>query len=428
MFFCGGLAGWAQVSLATTVDLALRNSPKVKIAMADVAKAHAVVSQSKDVYIPNLSAGSGLGYSYGFPLGQPTLFNITTQSLAFDESQFNYIRAAKAGLEASTLALKQARQEVVEDAVLTYMALDRDLKQHQAMQEEYGYASKLATIVQERLDAGYDSDTELTKSKLTAAQVHLKQLHLENDISGQREHLSRLTGLPAETFVTDAASIPPPPSPPSLQTTGDAMTPGVQAAYANAKSKQEQAKGDSRQQYRPQVIFAAQYARFASFNNYTEYYKMEFFQYDNAVIGIQMTWPVFDRVRRARAQASAADATHAMQEANQLRDQATEGELKLQHSMDELATNEEVATLARQLAQQQLDAVLVQVNSGSGNENRPALTPKDEQNAHIAERQKYLDLLDADYQLQQARVNLLRSTGGLEDWVRSGVPSVSMKP
>src|SRR5579864_5126813 len=64
----------AQISFTTAIDLALKNSPRVLMAKADVDKAQAALEETKDVYIPTLAGGSGLGWSYGFPLGQPSVF------------------------------------------------------------------------------------------------------------------------------------------------------------------------------------------------------------------------------------------------------------------------------------------------------------------------------------------------------------------
>jgi hypothetical protein len=72
------------------------------------------------------------------------------------------------------------------------------------------------------------------------------------------------------------------------------------------------------------------------------------------------------------------------------------------------------------LAQEQLDAITTQLNNGSGLQNGPTLTPKDEQQARIQERQRYEDVLDANYAMMRAELSLLRSTGGIEDWAKSG--------
>ncbi|MGO4210255.1 TolC family protein, partial [Terriglobus sp. YAF25] len=173
----------AQLSFASAIDLALRNSPRVKMAEADAAKATAVLSESRVVFIPVLNAGSGLGYSYGFPVGQPTLYNFNLQSLVFDLAQKKYIDAARMGLEAANLALADARQAVAEDAARTCVVLDHDLQRLEALKQEQGFAVHLVEIVRSRMDAGQDNRMELTKSRLAQAQITLATLHSEADIA-----------------------------------------------------------------------------------------------------------------------------------------------------------------------------------------------------------------------------------------------------
>ena len=59
------------------------------------------------------------------------------------------------------------------------------------------------------------------------------------------------------------------------------------------------------------------------------------------------------------------------------------------------------------------------LQSGNGNLQEVQLTPKDEQQALVNERSRYVDLLDARFQLTQAQLNLLRSLGRIEDWAKS---------
>src|SRR5882757_1038966 len=171
----------AQISFTSAIDLALRNSPRVLLAQADVDKARAQLSESRDVYIPSVVGGSGLGYSYGFPVGQPSIYNFSAQSLVFNFSQHDYIRAARAGLEAANLALMEARQAVAEDAAVTYLALDRDLQRQNALLEEGHSATRLVSIVQDRLDAGQETPIDLTTAKLTNAQIRLVSLRGDDE-------------------------------------------------------------------------------------------------------------------------------------------------------------------------------------------------------------------------------------------------------
>jgi outer membrane protein TolC len=110
----------AQISFTTAVGLALKSNPKVLMAKADVDKALAAIQQLRDAYIPSVVGGSGLGPpSYGFPLGQPSIFNITAQSLVFSYSQRDYLRAAQAAFDAANLSLKDIREGVAEDTAVT---------------------------------------------------------------------------------------------------------------------------------------------------------------------------------------------------------------------------------------------------------------------------------------------------------------------
>src|SRR6201987_446702 len=145
----------AHISFTTAVTLALKSNPKVLMAQADVDKALAFVQQLRYAYIPNVVGGSGIGPpSYGFPLGQPSIFNITASSLVFSYSQHDYLRAAQAAYDAANLNLKDARESVAEDTAITYLALDRDLQRQAALRDQQGFADRLVAIVQQRLDGG----------------------------------------------------------------------------------------------------------------------------------------------------------------------------------------------------------------------------------------------------------------------------------
>lgn len=418
MFAVAGVPAMAQISFPSALDLAYKNSPTVLMAQANVDKARAALSQSRDVYIPTVAGGSGLGYSYGFPVGQPSIFNFTMQSLVFNFSQGDYIRASRFALNAAELALKDAQQAVTEDVAITYVSLDRDSQRQRALSDEAGDAARLIAIIQERLDAGQDTPIDLTGAQLSAAQIKLAKLRSDDEAENDRGHLGRLIGVPAQGLSVVSSSVPSFTTPPTdLPGAMPAVSPAVASAYATARAKRQIAYGDARYLWRPQIAFAAQYNRYAKYNNYDLYYSH--FQHNNFGVGVEITLPIFDMGHRAKARESAADAAHAEHEADQARDQFLEGRQKMRHATSELAAQAEVATLDQQLAQQQLDILLVQLKSGSGNPSSPQITPKDEQKSRIAEREKFLTVLDTSFEMRKAEINLLRQTGQLEDWVQS---------
>jgi outer membrane protein TolC len=394
------------------------------MAQADVDKASAALKETRDVYVPALIGDFGEGKSWGPPLGQPAVFSIQSQSLLFSYSQRNYIRAAQAGYDAAIFSLEETRQTVAEDVALTYLSLNDAQARKAALGQEYGFATKLVSIVQQRLDAGMDTDMELLQSRRTVAQIRLQELSLDDEISSYADHLARLTGVGDTKLTTVPESIPAFPSlAPATASSDTAATVsdsrGVAAAFSLAKSKMEQAQGDSRFQWRPQVALAMEYSRFSNlFNNYSTYYPAFANNTLNAEsIGVLIQMSFYDRARRDRAHETMADAVHAQQNAINLRDQQLEGRLKLQHAVRELDARRELATIDRDISQAQLEAILVQVQTPTTGAN--PMTPKDSVNAQIQERQKYIDYLSAEFQLRQTEINLLKQTGQLESWIGS---------
>lgn len=414
----------AQISLTTAIDLALRDNPRVQSAAADVLRAKGAVEELRDAYIPSLTVGgTGYGRGYGYPAGTPTLINVQSQSLVFNYSQHDYIRSARAGYDAANFSLEEVRQAVSEDVVLTYLALDHDFARRAALREQQTFADRLATIVQQRLDAGQDTPMGLTGAQLAVAQIRLALLRTEDDFAVDAAHLSMLTGIPAQDIAP--APMPAIASPdPAQATLGAAPSPAIDAVYAAARAKRQVALGDARYLLRPQVSFGAQYSRYSTIqnSNFEEYFgrrdptgNLLPFQQQTFGFGVQLTIPILDYGHRAKARESAADASRAEHDADAQRNLFTEGRFRLQRSLQELAARAEIARLDQQLAQQQLEVIAVQINAPSA----APLTPKDENNAHITEREKYLTLLDARFQMQQAQINLLRQTGGLAQWLKT---------
>jgi outer membrane protein TolC len=421
----------AQMSLSAAVDLALKADPRVRMARASVAKAEAVVSETRDVYIPSVGVKGGYGASTGVPLSVPVVFSLASESLLFNFSQKDNLRAANDGLKAAQLALLDAQEVTSEDTIVTYLNLNNAERRHAAMVDESNYASRLVTIVQQRLDAGQDTRMDLLKAQRTAAQIRLATLNNEDEIANLSQHLSQLLGLPGTQIATVSSSVPALPEPSSLQLASDDSY-GVQSSFAVARSKQQSAFGEERYRYRPQFAFEANYSRIStSHTAYSLYYPGFLNQHsDNSLsIGIGITIPIFDYEHRAHARESEAEAIRAMAEAENNRVQFLEGRAKTLRSVAELSAKGEIAHLDRSIAQEQLETILIQLNSSSSTENgAPLMTPKDEQNARLQERQKTVDMLTSEQDLQQAEIGLLRQNGQLGDWLKQALPNEDALP
>jgi len=417
----------AQLSLATAVDLALRNSPKVKMAQADLDKARAALAEAHDAFVPAVTSTGGFGASTGVPLNLPIVFSISAQSLVFNFSQKDYVRAASAGVGATLLALSEARNEAAEDAVNTYVTLSNAQQRRAALTQGTSYAGRLVQIVQDRFDTGIEPHTEVTRSKRTAAQLHLQQLVVDDEIDTLAAHLARITGVSGAKTETVPDSIPAF-TPPTDLAESTATSDGIKAMFANATAKSYQSNGDARYRLRPQLAFSAGYSRISTIgSSYGDYYPRfanDNFSHNSFEVGIQVSVPIVDLVHQARARGSAAEARRVQFEAQSQRDTFFEGRLKLQHAAKEIAARVELASLDRDMAQDQLETIQIQLKTPPGSDtNTPQISPKDEQNARLQERQKFIEYLDADLQLRQTQIQLLRQTGQLGEWLHTAIVS-----
>ena len=420
-FAAGSVRAEGQVSLGTVVDLAQRNSTTVRIAMADVDKARASLSQSKDAAIPSLNFGTGIPAfpEEGFTGSPPSIWSATMQSLAFSIPQKHYIEASHAGLLAASARLKDAREQVALDASSAYIELDAVSQELDTARQEDGFAQRLIEIEEQRTEAGVDPLSALLEAKLTAANVRLSRIHLESRAGLLEKQLSELTGLPVGSISPEHASIPEIPD-----VKGDAPTKtlsGIEAARQLAIAKQRTAKGDQDLNLFPQLNFFLQYNRNTTILNDVNSFFARPLPTNNIFTGFNVEVPLFDMGHRAKARESAADALRARIEAEEAERQNEVQITELNGSLRELDALSEIASLKEQIADEQLKTVLTQLelgNGASGAPNGPAqISPKAEQLARIEASQRATEALDAGLNLTKARLNLLRALGNLGDWL-----------
>src|SRR5215472_9820303 len=399
----------------TAIELALKNSASGSAARADVERAQATVRQARDVYLPQVTAGSALGYSHGFPLSlegsAPSLFNVNIQEYVFNMAQRQYIHAAES--DAATAAAQSAdrRNDIIMETALDYIQLDLLDSSVSVQKEQQDAVTKLQDIVNQRVQAGLDSQTELTRAKLAVAHTRLDIARTQTAADELRLRLSQLTGLPANAIRTVSETIP---QLPSVSQTddlaGEAATNNttVKIAEEAAKAKDFRARAEHKTLY-PTFDLAGQYAVLARFNNYDKFFQMGSFQRNNLSIGVLIRFPFLNPPLRAAASAAHFDAIKAHEEARNVKQQVSAEALRQQRSVQRFAAARDVAQLEHELAQADIDAIHAKVESGGA-------TLREEQNARVNEHQRYTAYLNSGFELDKAQVQLLRQIGELESW------------
>src|SRR5215831_12824295 len=362
------------LAFRTAIELALKNSATTGLSQADLQRARSVVRQTKDVFLPQMVLGSGLGASYGFPLSlegaAPSIFNVNFQGALFNLAQRNYVKAAKSDAQLTAAQNADRRNDVIMETALDYVQLDLLDSSLTIQKEQQQSAQKFQDIVAQRIQAGLDSDVEGTRAKLAGARTRLDIAQTQAAADQLRLRLSQLTGLPVTAIQTSTETIPEMPAvAQSEDLPGEALksSPAVKMADAAAQAKEFRARGERKQLY-PAIDFVGQYAVLARFNNYDEFFQK--FQRHNVTAGIAIRFPFLNPVQRAAA---------------------------------------EVAQLEHQLAQSDIESTHAKIESG-------AASIKDEENARVAEHERYTAYLNSSFELDRAQIQLMRQIGQLEAW------------
>ncbi len=417
------------IPLKRVVELALTHATGLAVTGADEQRAAASYRELKDSYIPQLSTGAGIGYSYGYPLSlagsAPSLFNVNAQSAVWDASLREFIKASRAESAVASLKNEDQRNQIIQDAAQSYAELGKWEQRLIELQQTETEAERTEAAVEERMKEGVDTLMDAERAHLATLRLRLRITEAQGSADVLREHLSKLTGLPDADIQTEPESVPDFPAPPQ-EAPGPSTTnsnPTVQAAVEHARAQYLRAKGEHRALL-PSFDFAAQYALLSTFNNFQSYYipsrpcivasvnvlcVTNSFHQNNETIGVAIRFPFFNVAQRARAQAADADAIVAKKQAEATRNQVSEETLRYQRTVTQMKAARDVAEVDYDIAEKTVTALQTKLEAGTAN-----LHDLEDARSQVSER--FIALQDVTFELQRAELGLLRSTGDLEKW------------
>src|SRR5512146_162418 len=401
------------ITFKRAIEAALRHSGTMAIAHADQTKSYQDYLTVKDSYLPSVSFGSGLGFSFGIPLAivgtAPSVFNITTQQSVFDPALKKTLEAAKVDWKASDLDMVDKKNAVIMQAAIAYATLDNLTSKLKILKEAQAAAQQAQFISQQRLKEGIDSELDLKKAQLAGAQVALSIAEAEAQADVYRDQLSQLTGFPTVTIETVTESVPVAPDishDPNVPGAAADRDPAVRLAFEKAKSAALKAKAEHNRLL-PAFDFGTQYALLSTFNNYDQVYKK--FTENNYTFGLNIRFNFLNFAQRATAASADADAIKAQKAAQIAKDDSELQALKLQRSLRQLAAARDVAKLQWEIAQAGIDATQAKIQTGEA-------SARDLQSAQLDANDRYAQYLDATQQLFTAQVQMLKTTGKIQEW------------
>lgn len=407
------------ITLKRAVQLALAHSPAAEQAGADEQRAYASYREAKNEYLPQLTVGSGLGDTWGYPLSlegsAPSIVNVTAQSALLNPALRDFVRAAHHEFQAVQAENIDRRNQITQDTVLTYLELVKWQSEMDQLREQHEDAQKMQQVEAQRVQAGVDSAQAGTEAELVTARAYLRVTQAQGAIDVLRQTLSQLTGVPVDALQTDADSVPALPDlprDPDQVAKAEATNPSVLFAQDHAIAQSFQARAEHRALW-PSLDFASQYAVLAKFNNWLQFFNNNQFERNNATVGVVIRFPFFNASQRAHAEAADALAVQAKKQVQATKDQVSQQTLKLRRSVEQLQAADKVSELEYEIAQSNVHATEIKMNSGSATINEGELARSD-----LAA--KYNALQDANFELLRARVDLLRATGELQSWIDQG--------
>ncbi len=398
------------LSLKQAVTLAVQNSRDLALARVQYNVAEKSAALERAQFRPNLYTGSGAAYTHGFPLtaagGAPSVFNTEYVQTVFNPPLRGALHAAEVRAQARQLAVDQARDTVIVRAASAYLELAKVRHSLDLLRRERESAQKIVDVTRERLSAGLELPIELTRAQLSAAQVEQRIVHFEGREEALEAGLRDLMGLPADRPIeVSAEELPASAEQPVRELVNLALASNVSLKQAEAERRaREHILKGQRGGYWPTLDFVGEYSLYSNVNNFDQFFRR--FQRHSLNLGIAARIPIFSSRTSAAVALAKSDLSAAEIE---LKSKRSDVEIEVRshaRRTRELELNRDVARLELQLAQENLQLLQVRFQEG-----RASL--RDLEKARLEESDKWMAFLDADYQRQQAQLELLRATGQL---------------
>jgi outer membrane protein TolC len=275
------------------------------------------------------------------------------------------------------------------------------------LRKEQESADKILQVTQERQGEGYELPVEVTKAQLTKAQVVQRILQLE----GREDELEVFLRYQLGLSEGQAIEVTPEELPGEAEQEGDnlvamAMThnAGLQLAESDVRAKEFRLKGEKRG-YFPTLELVSVYSVLAQFNNYSQYFRT--FQRNNFNAGIDAHVPIFSAHTKAAVGLAQINLDAAKVNLSNKKTELTADVRQRTRRVRERDAAKEVGRLELQLAQQNVAVLQAQFAEGK-------LNLREVEKARLEENEKWMLYLDANFQKQQAQLDLLKTAGQLD--------------
>lgn len=403
--------GAVQLTLKRAIELALQNSKDIQVArlQASLANRSAMITRSQ--FLPNVYAGSGAGYTFGIPETPggraPALFNVTYTEQVFNEPLRGEGKELQEQAKSQKILLEDARNRVIVTTAAAYLELGMVRHSLELLRKEQESAEKILEVTQQREKENFELPVAVTKDQLTRARVVQRVLQLEGREDELEVLLRSQTGLEANT----AIEVTPEDLPGVAEQEGANLVAmalqdnvALRVAESDVRAKEFRLTGEKRGYY-PTLELVSVYSLLAKFNNYDQFFKT--FERNNFNAGVQVQVPIFSAQTKANIALAQVNLDVAKAMLASKRNEVSAAVRVKTRRLRERDAAKEVARLELQLAQQNVTVLQSQFSEGKVN-------LREVERARLDESDKWMAYLDANFQRQQAQLDLLQTAGQLD--------------
>ncbi len=403
----------AELTLKAALDRSLKSSRELALARIRASVARRQANLTKAKFQPNLFTGSGAVYTNGIPETPggtaPSLFNMAYVQTLFNPPLRGQYRQESLEAQIEQLETDRTRDSVIAKTASTYLELNKVRHGLELLGRESDSSTRVLDITRQRVAEGQELPIEITRAELASARVEQRRLQLESREDVLEADLRDLCSVAPDRHIDLTTE-----QTPNFATAADRplhelVALGVEnsleirQAELDYRAKQERLKGE-KGGYFPSVDLVGKYSLLSKINNYQDFFKT--FQKNNVNVGLQINIPVFSARTTAAVELASEDLHRSELELSATRSRV-EREVRAQaRKVRETEAAREVARLELKLAQEELQNLQSKFEQGHAN-------LREVEKLRLEESTKWLSFLDADFDNQQASLELLRMTGQL---------------
>jgi outer membrane protein TolC len=402
-----------RLSFEQALDRARSEAPEVLLARYDELQAKQAIRVAKDPFSPKVIVGSGLAYTYGFPMSiegsAPSIFQAKAVQSLINKPQSYLLAKSRVDAQSVAFTVQERRDAALEKTAKLYLDASLVRKNLDLVQQQVKSLEAVRGTVDARVEEGRLLAIEARRAEVNSRKAKQRTALLGTELAQIQRSLAFVLGYAAEDevetqAVNGLASEVPSDSTEAIRLALDNSR-ELKRLQSDIQSKNLEFQAN-RSSWYPQVDLVAQYGLFAKFNNFDQYFNR--FQRNNMLLGMSFKFPVVPGT------ASSAQAATALNEVNRLRLRVANTrnriELDTRKLLDDLKLQRENLDLAKldlEVSRDQVSIVLALIEEGKAAQRQL-------EEARFLEAEKWMTYYEASHAVERAKVSVLAAIGQLE--------------